>query len=116
MIFKQILPIIYLTLSLAISINAHAKPTEIEKMDRIIAIVDQSVITEQELIDRTKSIMMQIEKKGGELPAKEVLQKQVLERLIVDSLQLQLAAQTGIKVDDGQLDKTIERIAEQNKL
>lgn len=93
-----------------------AKPAEIEKMDRIIAVVDQSVVTEQELIDRIKSITSQIEKRGGELPAKDVLQKQVLERLIVDSLQLQLAAQTGIKVDDGQLDKTLERIAEQNKM
>lgn len=108
--------IFYVALSLIITTQVLAKPAEIEKMDRIIAIVDQSVITEQELIDRTKSIMMQVEKKGGELPAKEVLQKQVLERLIVDSLQLQLAAQTGIKVDDGQLDKTIERIAEQNKM
>lgn len=93
-----------------------AKPAEIEKMDRIIAVVDQSVVTEQELIDRIKSITSQIEKRGGELPAKEVLQKQVLERLIVDSLQLQLAAQTGIKIDDGQLDKTLDRIAEQNKM
>ena len=108
--------IFYVALSLIITTQVLAKPVEIEKMDRIIAIVDQSVITEQELIDRTKSIMMQVEKKGGELPAKEVLQKQVLERLIVDSLQLQLASQTGIKVDDAQLDKTIERIAEQNKL
>lgn len=93
-----------------------AKPADIEKMDRIIAVVDQSVVTEQELIDRIKSITSQIEKRGGELPAKDVLQKQVLERLIVDSLQLQLAAQTGIKVDDGQLDKTLDRIAEQNKM
>jgi len=103
-------------LVLAISPLANAKPDDIEKMDRIIAIVDQAVITEQELIDRTKSIVTQIEKRGGQLPGEEVLQKQVLERLIVDSLQLQLAAQTGVKIDDAQLDKTLERIAEQNKL
>lgn len=95
---------------------SYAKQADVEKMDRIIAIVDQSVITEQELVDRTKSIVSQLEKKGGQLPAEDVLQKQILERLIVDSLQLQFAAQTGVKVDDGQLDKTIERIAEQNKL
>jgi peptidyl-prolyl cis-trans isomerase SurA len=95
---------------------AWAKQAEVEKMDRIIAVVDQAVITEQELISRTKSIIAQLEKKGGQLPSDEVLQKQVLERLIVDSLQMQLAAQTGVKVDDTQLDKTIERIAEQNKL
>lgn len=92
------------------------KTTEIVKMDRIIAIVDQSVITEQELIDRTRTVTAQLEKQGTELPPENILQKQILERLIADSLQLQLAAQTGLKVDDSQLDKTIERIAEQNKL
>ncbi len=86
------------------------------KMDRIIAVVDQSVITEQELADRINSVSAQLEKQGTTLPPAEVLEKQILERLIVDSLQLQLASQTGIKVDDTQLDKTIERIAAQNKL
>lgn len=105
-----------LLLSLMTNNALFAKPADIEKMDRIIAVVDQSVVTEQELLDRIKSITSQIEKRGGELPAKDVMQKQVLERLIVDSLQLQLAAQTGIKVDDGQLDKTLDRIAEQNKM
>ncbi|MDX1914747.1 MAG: peptidylprolyl isomerase [Methylophilus sp.] len=106
---------LFICLGLAAPITL-AKPVEVEKIDRIIAIVDQSVITEQELIDRTKSVIAQLEKKGAELPSDAALQKQVLERLIVDSLQLQYAAQTGVKVDDGQLDKTIERIADQNKL
>ncbi len=96
--------------------NVAKKTNEIVKMDRIIAIVDQSVITEQELIDRTRTIRAQLEKQGTQLPPEEVLERQILERLIVDSLQLQLAAQTGLKVDDTQLDKTIERIAEQNKM
>ncbi len=90
--------------------------TPIEKMDRIIAVVDQSVITEQELSDRIATVSAQIEKQGTTLPPQDVLEKQILERLIVDSLQMQLAAQTGLKVDDTQLDKTIERIAAQNKL
>lgn len=105
----------FIGVSLAASI-AYAKPAEIEKIDRIIAVVDQAVLTEQELQDRIKSLSKQVEKKGGTLPAPDVLQKQILERLIVDSLQLQLAAQIGVKVDDAQLDKTIARIAEQNKL
>lgn len=92
------------------------KNATIEKMDRIIAVVDQAVITERELLNRTEFIKTQMQKKGAELPPQEVLQKQILERLIVDSLQLQMASQTGIKVDDGQLDKTIERIAQQNNL
>ena len=96
--------------------NTRKKSNEIVKMDRIIAIVDQGVITEQELIDRTQTVIAQLEKQGTALPPQNVLEKQVLERLIIDSLQLQLAAQTGVKVDDTQLDKTIERIAAQNKM
>jgi peptidyl-prolyl cis-trans isomerase SurA len=85
-------------------------------MDRIVAVVDQVVITEKELTDRIRVVSSQLEKQGTQLPPQNVLEKQVLERLINDSLQLQLAAQTGLRVDDNQLDKTIERIAEQNKL
>lgn len=117
MTLKRLSQTFLLFVSILLSINlASAAPVEVQKIDRIVAVVDQSVITEQELLDRTKSVVAQIEKKGGEVPSEKVLQKQILERLIVDSLQLQLAAQTGIKIDDGQLDKTIERIAEQNKL
>ncbi len=115
--FKLLILISFSTPLLAVSAEAVPKKTnEIVKMDRIIAIVDQSVITEQELIDRTRTIKAQLEKQGTALPPDNILEKQVLERLIADSLQLQMASQTGVKVDDTQLDKTIERIAEQNKL
>ena len=93
-----------------------AKQSEIVKMDRIVAIVDQVVITEKELADRIKSVTAQLEKQGTELPPPAVLEKQILERMIIDRLQLQFASQTGLRVDDNQLDKTIERIAGQNKL
>ncbi len=89
---------------------------DVVKMDRIVAIVDQTVITEQELENRITSLSAQLRKQGTELPEENILRKQILERLISDALQLQYAAQTGIKVDDVQLDKTIERIAEQNKM
>lgn len=88
----------------------------ITQIDRIIAVVDNSVITQNELNERVKIVQQQLEKQGNELPPTDVLRKQVLERLINDRLQLQLAAQTGLKVDDNQLNKTIERIAQQNKL
>ena len=97
------------------SLTVHAT-AEIQQMDRIVAVVDQGVITEQELNERIKTVKAQLEKQGTPLPPDNVLEKQILERLISDSLQLQFAAQTGLKVDNTQLDKTIERIAEQNKL
>lgn len=114
-IFKFFILVSLFTANLAVGAEAPAASGVI-KMDRIIAIVDQNVITEQELADRIRSVSAQLEKQGTELPPQEILEKQILERLISDSLQLQLAAQTGIKIDDTQLDKTIERIAEQNKL
>ncbi|MFZ9642871.1 MAG: peptidylprolyl isomerase [Candidatus Methylopumilus sp.] len=100
----------------SLALTEQAKSAEIVKMDRIVAIVDQVVITENELADRVKTVTAQLEKQGTELPPPEILEKQILERMINDRLQLQFAAQTGLKIDDNQLDKTIERIAEQNKM
>lgn len=94
----------------------HAMADDIVKLDRIIAIVDKDVITEQELANKIRTVSSQLEKQGKQLPSKQILRKQILERLIVDSIQLQLAQQRGINVNDSQLDKTIERIAEQNKM
>lgn len=106
-----------ISLFLALGFNQYsALAADVVKMDRIVAIVDQTVITEQELESRITSLSAQLRKQGTELPEESILRKQILERLISDALQLQYAAQTGIKVDDVQLDKTIERIAEQNKM
>jgi peptidyl-prolyl cis-trans isomerase SurA len=93
-----------------------SQAAEVVKIDRIVAIVDQTVVTEQELESRIRTVTAQLQKQGTELPAENILRKQILERLISDTLQLQYAAQSGLKVDDSQLDKTIERIAEQNQL
>lgn len=97
------------------AMSSHAEE-DIVKIDRIIAVVDQVVITENELIDRIQTVRSQLEKQDAKIPPADVLQKQILERLINDRLLLQYAAQTGVRVDDTQLDRTVERIAEQNKL
>ncbi|MDP1596967.1 MAG: peptidylprolyl isomerase [Methylotenera sp.] len=102
--------------TLIIFSHFNAQAAEVVKLDRIVAIVDQTAITEQELENRIHTVTAQLAKQGTELPPQEILRKQILERLISDTLQLQFAAQTGLKVDDNQLDKTIERIAEQNKM
>lgn len=94
--------------------NAFAE--EVSLIDRIVAVVDNDVITRAELDERIKQIVDQLAKQGTPLPPRAALEKQVLERLITDRLQFQHAAQTGVRVDDAQLDKTIERIAEQNKM
>ncbi len=107
----------YIFLILLLSLNSiSAQTEEIIKLDRIVAIVDQSVITEYELENRINTVTAQLKKQGVELPPENILRKQILERLISDALQLQFAAESGVKVDDTQLDKTVQRIAEQNQM
>lgn len=96
-------------------LSAHAL-NDIVKLDRIVAIVDKNAITEQELEAKVRTVSDQLTKQGKQLPQERILRKQILERLIVDSIQLQLAAERGIKVNEIQLEKTIERIAEQNQM
>lgn len=103
-------------LLILIGFNTSAFAAEIEKIDRIVAVVNQTVITEQELEGRIKTVTAQMAKQGNELPPENVLRKQILERLISDALQLEFAAQTGVRIDDNQLDRTVERLAEQNQL
>ena len=96
---------------------AYAKSEgSIKKLDRIIAVVDQDVITEKELQEKINSVIGNLKSQKIEIPAENVLRKQVIERLIANSIQIQLAYQTGLKISDAQVDKTIERIAEKNKL
>ena len=106
-----------LLLSLTILTCAHTlKAAEVVKLDRIIAIVNQGVITEKELENRIHSVTNQLKKQGTELPPDNILRRQILERLITDSLQIQFAAQTGMKVDENQVNRAVERIADQNQM
>ena len=57
----------------------------------------------------------QLKKRGTPLPAAEELKKQILERMIIDKLQAQFAKETGVRIDDNQLDKAMRRIAQENK-
>ena len=86
------------------------------EIDSVVAIVNDAVITRSELDDQTRTIKQQLRQQNTPAPTGDVLQKQVLERLISSRLQLQLAANTGIRADDDTLNRAINRIAEQNKL
>jgi peptidyl-prolyl cis-trans isomerase SurA len=113
---RKIIQFLLLTSTALTLLSVTTQAAEVVKIDRIVAIVDQTVVTEQELESRIRTVTSQLQKQGTELPPENILRKQILERLISDTLQLQYAAQSGLKVDDSQLDKTIERIAEQNQL
>lgn len=84
-------------------------------IDRVEVIVNDDVITRKELDQRVLSVTRMLQKQKTALPDRNILERQVLERMIVEKLQAQFAKESGIRVDDAQLDKTILRIAQQNK-
>jgi peptidyl-prolyl cis-trans isomerase SurA len=91
-------------------------PAKTELVDRIVAVVNSEVITQFELSERVGRVLKELAQRGTPLPAREQLERQVLERMILDKVQLQLARDTGLRVDDLDLDRTIARIAESNNL
>lgn len=100
-------------LLLATAPLAQAAPLE---ADRLVAVVNNEAITRLELDGRVKQVIRQLKQQNTELPPKDVLEKQLLERLILDNLQMQTAKDNGIVVDDNQLDMALGRIADSNKM
>jgi len=85
-------------------------------LDKIIVIVDDNIITQIELDDRVKLISQRLKQQGSRLPPLDTLRKQVLERLIVEKLQLDMANKTGIRINDEMVNNVIANIARENRL
>lgn len=83
-------------------------------LDRVVAVVDDDVVMQTELEQRIDYIRRQ--NRGTALPDSAELQKQILERLILESIQKQLAARAGLRISDAQLNEALVRIADQNKM
>lgn len=91
-------------------------PPPIAELDRIVAVVNEGVITQSELDAKIPIVKQQLESQGTSIPPDDVLQSQILEQLIYQRLQLQMAESTGILVDDQTLNLALENIAGQNGL
>src|SRR5437867_2715270 len=85
-------------------------------VDRIVAIVNKEVITLSELHDAVGMAERQLRRQGTPAPERPVLERQMLERLILDKAQLQLARDSGVRIDELQLDRAVQRIAQSNNL
>jgi peptidyl-prolyl cis-trans isomerase SurA len=85
-------------------------------VDRIVAVVGKDVITLTELDERTERAELELRRQRIPAPERPVLERQVLERLVLESAQRQRAADTGLRVDELQLDRAVQRIAQQNNL
>ena len=93
-----------------------AKPRAIVTIDSIVAVVNDEIITRQELAARVDFAFRQLRQQGTPPPPREVIERQLLERLIGDRVQMQHARNIGLRVDDAELDKALARIAAENKL
>jgi peptidyl-prolyl cis-trans isomerase SurA len=85
-------------------------------VDRVVAVVNDEAITGNELRERLATALRQLQARGTPLPPRDVLEKQLLERLVIDRLQMQLARDTGLRIADAELDAALRRIAENNRL
>ena len=85
-------------------------------LDRVIAIVNDEALTQYDVNEQKRVVLGQMRTQNVTPPASDVLEKQLLERLITERVLLQFAKETGIRVDDTQVERTLVRIAEDNKL
>jgi peptidyl-prolyl cis-trans isomerase SurA len=85
-------------------------------VDRIVAIVNKEVITYSELYAAVGRAERELRRRNTPAPDRPVLERQMLERLIIDKAQLQIARESGIRIDELQLDRAVERIASSNNL
>ena len=85
-------------------------------IDRVVAIVNDEALTQFEINEQKRIVLGQMQAQKVAPPAPDVLEKQLLERLVTERVLLQYAKETGIRVDDTQVERTIQRIAQENKL
>ena len=93
-----------------------AAPEPAIDADRIVGVVGDEVVTYYDLRTRLAAALKQLQKQGTPLPPQDELERQMLERLIMERAQLQYARESGMKIDDTQLDQAIGRIAAGNKM
>ena len=97
-------------------LEAQLDSGSIEPIDSIIALVDEDVILRSELDLAIASIVDRIRDSGEAMPPMDLLENQVLERLIIRELQVQKALQTGIRISDTDIDQALVNLAQQNNI
>lgn len=85
-------------------------------LDRIVAVVNNEIVLDSELVEMEQTVRQQLRQRNAAIPSSDVLRRQVLERLIMQKLQIQRAEMAGIRVADDALNAAIRQIAENNNL
>lgn len=101
---------------LAASLPSHAQSGRVQLVDRVIAVVNDEVITRYELNEQRKAVVAQLKRQGVAMPPDAELDAQVLERFINEKVQLQYAREYGIRADEEVVNASLQRIAADNKM
>lgn len=96
--------------------QTHAAKPVVQEIDHIVAITNDDVVTYTELEKRTHLVKQQLQGRQAKLPSDDILRKQILEQLIMERLQLQVAERVGIRVDDESINQVVNNIARENNL
>ncbi|CAH7080513.1 chaperone SurA [Vibrio chagasii] len=101
-----------ITIAAACTVStSFAAPVE---LDSVRVIVNEGVILQSDIDTSMKTLRANAKKSGQTLPSQDVLDEQVLEKLIIDTIQTQEAERIGVRIDDARLDQAIEGIAKDN--
>jgi len=96
---------------------APARPSnQTVPLDRVIAVVNDEALTQYELDEQKRIVLTQMRASNVRPPAPDIFESQILERLIIDRALLQFAKENGVRVDDQTVERTILRIAQENKI
>ena len=106
----------FLLLAAALAALIASPARAVVLVDRIVAIVDKEVITYSELYAAVGQAERELKRRGTPAPDRPILERQMLERLIMDKAQLQMARDSGVRIDELQVDRAVERIAASNKM
>lgn len=121
--FKLLLPaLVFLLLAVNSAQSAPVSQTTAHKanqpqtLDRIVAVVNDGVITQNQLNNRVRSATMQLNRQKVQLPPAEIIRQQVLDQMITERAQVQMAKEAGIQVDDSDLEQALVRVAANQKM
>lgn len=107
--------VVFATIAPALAQPANTRLPEV-LLDRVVAVVNDEAITQYEVNEQKRAALVQLRESKVQPPAPDVLERQLIERMITERALMQFAKETGIRVDDTSVERTILRVAQDNKL
>ena len=104
------------TLAIVLVGAAMTSSADFQPLDSVVAIVEDDVIMSSELRDRLNMVRASLEAQNRELPDQNMLVRETLDRLVLESIQLQMATRAGVRIGDAQLNDAVARVAAQNRM